>query len=480
MRRRRFAVSLALLLAARGAALSVQESPPGPKTSPLPEPVLTIGEALRRALARNPDLLNVADSVRSTLVNEGAVRSTFLPQVTPFLTRARVDDTGSLSESYGFSFSEQLPFGPLLEGHARLDRFPDVAAALAYGSDYRLTLTQPLLGGADPAVTREPLRQARRATLTQTRGFEIARRRTILLVYQLYLGVAEQRDVLQLQEERAGRAKELTEFSRARFAAGMVSKLDIYRAEQQEAGAVVALTDARDSLEDLRDSLRRTLDLPTELPVTLERVTELPRSELPLEEAIHGVASRRPEAAEAADQVRDVEFAVRIGKSLELPAVQGVVGYQSIGTGSSAGDALRSRNPTFLWGFSTQYGLNSAVLRARRRQAEIDLGVRRRNLDVLLEDLVREVRHAYRRLAAAQKNHETAAQNERVAELQAEVARLRYQKGLSDNFNVVDAENLLNSARLLEIDSRIQILLARLDCLYASGDFDPRPFMEQR
>ena len=58
------------------------------------------------------------------------------------------------------------------------------------------------------------------------------------------------------------------------------------------------------------------------------------------------------------------------------------------------------------------------------------------------------------------------------------MARLRFEKGLSDNFNVVDAENLLNAARLFELDSRVSILLARLDCLYSSGRLDVKPFLE--
>ena len=66
-----------------------------------------------------------------------------------------------------------------------------------------------------------------------------------------------------------------------------------------------------------------------------------------------------------------------------------------------------------------------------------------------------------------------------VAELQLEVARLRFEKGLSDNFNVIDAENLLNSARLLELDSRFAILLARLDCLFASGALSADAYRSQ-
>jgi len=476
MRAARLALAT-VLLGGTGAPIFGQPAP-ATEDAPLPQ-VMTIGGAVRRALERNPDLLNTFDSFRAAQVNEAGVRSAFLPQVTPLFSRARADDSGAIAEQYGFTLFEQLPFGPRIEGQALVDRFPDTATGLDYGSNYRLTLTQPLLAGADPAVTREPLRVAIRGTQTQARAVEVARRRTVLLVYQLYLGVARQQEVVRLQSERAERARELAVFSRARFAAGSVSKLDVYRAEQQEASAVFARTDAETALEDLRDSLRRALDVPPDYALVIQRPTELPRAELPLEEALNGVADRRPEAAEAREVVRDAEFSVRIARSLELPSVQGFVGYQSVNTGRTAGDVLHPRNSAVLWGIQSQYGLNSGALRAQRRAQEIELGTRRRNLDLFDDDLAREVRSVYRRLDSARSNHETAAQNVRVAELQAEVARLRYEKGLSDNFNVVDADNLLNSARLAEIDSRIDILLAGMDCLFSSGDFDLKPFLEQ-
>ncbi len=157
-----------------------------------PEPVLTIGEVLRAAMERNPDLLNVLDGLRTARVAELGVTSTFLPQVAPFYVTDRSRDSSRRSDSYGLTASELFPFGARLDGAATLTRVPGDLVENPYGSDYRLTLTQPLLRGADPAVTREPLRQAHRATISNQRVVEILRRRTVLLVYQTYLGMARQ------------------------------------------------------------------------------------------------------------------------------------------------------------------------------------------------------------------------------------------------------------------------------------------------
>lgn len=455
----------------QAAQASLPESPGKPA-------LLTIGAALRSALSRNPDLLNRADFLASAQWSERAVRSTFLPQVTPFFSAEKSDETGERTDSFGLFLSEQFPFGTVLEGQAIVNRQPHTPGGESHFSDYRLTLRQPLLRGADPAVSAEPLRLAKRSTHAEERALEVTRRRTVLLIYQTYLGVARQEEALRLAADRVTRARELTEFSRARFSAGSVSRLDVLRAEQQEASTVVTMNDAENALNDLRDSLRRTAGLAENESFTIEMPREIPLSEPDLDDALEERMDRRPEALEGKDQVTDAEFSLRIAKSLQLPSLNGFLRYEAAGAGRSAGDALQPRNPALVFGLSSQYGLNSAVLHAQKRQAEIELGVRKRNFLLLGDDFAREIRRAYRRLDALRRNHEIAAANEQVAELQAEVARLRFEKGLSDNFNVVDAENLLNAARLYELDSRVSILLAQLDCLYSSGRLHVKPFLE--
>jgi outer membrane protein TolC len=465
--------AVATVLIVSGAAAAAQEQPlPSP-------PVLTIGDALRAALARNPDLLDAADALAAARSNERGVASTFLPQVTPFYSTERERQSGVRTETYGASASELFPWGTLIEGTAAMTRNPVASPDAPYASDYRITLTQPLLRAADPAVTREPLRQAKRSVLAQSRALEIVRRRTVLAIYQAYLGLARQEEARRIAADRVARARQLTEFSRARFAAGSVSRLDVLRAEQQEASAVVAENDASNLVEDFRDALRRAAGLTPDLEFSIAAPAELPQPEPPLPESLADLPERRPEALEARDQIRDAEFAVRIAKSLELPSISGVLAYDAGATGASAGDALHPRNPSLLFGVRSQYGLNIGILAAQRRQAEITLTTHRRDARLLEEDLAREVRRAYRRLDALARDYRIASQNQQVAELQARVAQLRFEKGLSDNFNVVDAENLLNAARLLELDSRFSTLLARLDCLYSSGRLNLPPFLEQ-
>ncbi len=409
--------------------------------------------------------------------------SQFLPQLTPFFDTVRAGGSGIRTQAFGATATQQFTFGPFLEGAAVVTHAPtdstDPMDPL-YVSGYSLRLTQPLLRGADPAVSAEPLRDARRAVDTQGRSLEVLRRRTVLLIYQLYLGLARQQEAVRLAADQMERARRLAQFSQARFLAGSVSRLDVLRAEQQLASAEVDRNNAENLADDLRDQLRRAAGLAAEFEFTIRPPEEIPDAEPDLDTALSGLGSRRPEAVEAQELVHDSQLNVRIARSLELPSLDAVISYEAVGSGRNVGDALPPRNGVFLFGFRTQYGLNYTALYAQRREAEIALGTRVRNSQVLVDDLAREVRRAYRRLEAQRQNEVIASENLKVAELQAKVARLRFEKGLSDNFNVVDADNLWNSARLLELDSRINILLAQLDCLYASGSIDIARFLQQQ
>ena len=441
--------------------------------------VLTIGEAVRATLTKNPDLLNSADTLAVTRYSESSVRSAFLPQFTPFAGTARDVSTGDRIDTYGFNASQQFSFGPFVSASGFATRDPTVSATSPYASAYTVTLTQPLLKGLDPAVTGEPLREARRSTQAQERALEATRRRAVLAVYTAYLGMAREERALAISSDRLDRARELTAFSRARFTAGSVSRLDVLRAEQQEASTDVAANDEANAVEDARDALRRTAGLPRDAQFTIQPPESLPVEEPPLPDAVAFVMDRRPEGLEARDQVVDAEYAVRIAKSQQLPSLNAVLGYAFSNLGPTFGGAITPKNSIFTFSLRTDYNLNAVALWAARRTAEVQLETRRRNLALFEDDLVRDVRRAYRRLQVVQRNLAIATENLKSAELQLEVARLRFEKGLSDNFNVIDAENLLNSARLLELDSRFATLLAQLDCLFASGALSADAFREQ-
>jgi len=436
---------------------------------------LPVGKAVELALTGNPELLDAVDRAAIAAASLSSTRSQFLPQVTPYLSPAFRDGGAPALSRYGVGVSEQLPLGPRLSGYVEANRLDGEEE---WTSSHSLSLSQPLLRGLDPAVTREPLRAARRGVATQERNLAVQKRYTVVAVWGAYLAAVLQDELLNEAASRTARAGEILAASRAKEEAGSVSRLDVLRAEQLLAQARSQENDSRNAREDAHDLLARLLGRPAGSRWRLSAPERLPVA-APTDEAslAAGLASRE-EVVEANERVKDAEAQLRIARSLLLPSLDAGLTWSAAGRSRGFGDALGTPGAS-VWtlGLSSQTPFNLGSQLAARSQAEVSLRSARRAAGTVEEDAMRQVRSAARRLATARERLALDEANEAVARMQLEVAELRFSKGLTDNFFVVDAEGLYNSARVSLLTSRQQVLLDELRLLSESGLLRPEQFL---
>jgi outer membrane protein TolC len=453
---------------------------PGPPATVANEPArvesLSVEEVVEAALQASPDLLDVVDALASAQANLVGVRSTFLPQVTPFFNRLVRDDTNGANSLFGISVSQQFSFGPLLKGSVQV--LSPSSSGTGYGSAYFFEVNQQLLRGADPVVPAEPLWQATLFRNTQARAAAAFRRQTVLTAWTAYLNVALGNSLVDTSRDQVARADRIVAASEAKYAAGTVSRLDVLRSQQLSASARLQLNDSLNFLADAQDALTRLTGRP---PGTTFRVV-LPGS-LPVtvpdgDTAIDYARAHREPILEQRERLRDAEISLRIARSNILPSLSAFAGWTGTGTSSTLGGSLSAIGPsTFNLGFRSDVPLNLGLSLAQKREADIALGAVRRNLSVVEQDVVREVRQSLRRLRLAHERLPIEEANLEVAAAQFEVANMRYEKGLSSNFDLVDAETLYNNARISVLTSRNELLLAELGLLVTSALLDPADFV---
>jgi outer membrane protein TolC len=109
---------------------------------------------------------------------------------------------------------------------------------------------------------------------------------------------------------------------------------------------------------------------------------------------------------------------------------------------------------------------------AARHAAAIELDRRRRQLADLRLRIAQEVRTAHRNQARLKITVEQADLAVGFAEQELELAALRYQRGLSNNLDVVAAESSLLGARARRFASIVDLALARLRLRAAIGLLD--------
>jgi len=449
----------------------------GPSVLPIraePE-ALDVGLAVELSLKRSPDLLDALDLLKSSEVNLVGVRSQYMPQVNPYFNRVARDDSSAPASAFGVTLSQQFAFGPLVTG--RVDTLSMGASPDAYASRYAVAVEQPLLRGLDPALTRDPLRQAERGREIQGRQVELQRRQTVVTVWRAYLNVALSDELVNISTERVGRAAHLVAASEARMKAGTLSRLDVLRSQQLLAGARLQLNQAVAAVGDAHESLARLTGRPPGTRFAVTAPKELPVSLPDKAAAISFARSNRIEILEQRSRVQDVEIAVRIARSNVLPSLNVFASWSALGVSPTvAGAFVSPGTPSYSVGFRSLVTANVGQLLAQKTQAEIALAGARRNLTVLEEDVVRAVEQSDRQLRAAEERARIEEVNLEVAQTQLEVANLRFEKGFIDNFQVIDSEEAYNSTRVSALASGHDVLLGRLDFLLTSGLLAPGDF----
>jgi outer membrane protein TolC len=449
-----------------------QAEPPSPERAAAPTPgapVMSLGAAVRLALQQAFTLLDSQDAVAASRWSERTAFADFLPAVTPLYQR------GEGRNVFGADVSQKLPFtGGTLTASGRYLTDPTVNAPYPRTTDLRLLLTQPLLRGVGPNATFFELRNARRAVQGQERSLSLARQRTAVDVAAAYYAVIAQRQLLEVAGQSLERTEALLKSSEARLEVGLASKLDVFRAELQAAQARDAMVRSQSALATALERFRALLALPPGDPVEPEAVA-LPDTEEAFEPTpvlVRRALDARLELLEARDLVDDARRSASLAKQNLLPQVDLNVGVTQLGFGSSFGTAWGAGDRQVNVFLSASIPLPQASERATRAVADLQVGSRERGVRQRSLDIEQEVRQSLRDLEQIKKSVELQKKAVEVADQQRRLAVLRYQRGLGSNFDVVDAESSLVTARSALVQLLTSYAVARLDLKRVTGTLD--------
>ena len=447
-------------------------APEAPERSAGPTPgapLISLAAAVRLALTQAFSLLDSRDAVAASRWNERTAYAAFFPSLTPIYQR------GEGRNIFGADFSQKLPgTGGSVAASGRYLTDPTVDAPYPRQTDLRLLLTQPLLRGVGPNASFFELRNARRAVQGQERTLSLAQQRTALDVAAAYYGVVAQRQLLEVARQSLERTEALQKSSEARLEVGLASKLDVFRAELQAAQARDAMVRSQANLETALERFRSLLALPPGDPVEPEAVA-LPEADdvfEPVEVLVMRALQVRLELAEARDQVDDARRSAALAKQNLLPQLDLNVSVTQLGFGSSFGTAWGAGDRQVNVFLSASYPLPQASQKATRAVADLELGSRQRGVRQRELEVEQEVRQALRDLQQIQKSVGLQKKAVEVADQQRRLAVLRYQRGLGSNFDVVDAENGLVTARSALVQLLTSYAVARLDLKRTTGTLD--------
>jgi len=324
-----------------------------------------------------------------------------------------------------------------------------------------LSVSQSLLRGIDRESNLAGIRSAEFAVRSARRSLYQDRVGAILATIRNVYDILRTQRIVELREQSVERLRGYAAAARVREEAGVADPIDVLRANIRLNTLEDQLASSRQSLEDAYDSLRILLNLPIDAAIVVEApMTYGDLSEL--EPALTDLAlSHRVEMDQTLDAIEESRRRIRLAKHQLLPDLDVTVNYGRSGQSAQFARALRLEDDAWGVALSTSVELSRTAERAAYDASKIGLQVGKIGLSVLEDRIRREVRSDHRRLRRLREQIDVQIELETQARGKRRVANMRFETGIADNFDLIEAETELLSAQT-------SLIAAVVDYIYSS------------
>jgi len=433
---------------------------------------LDLTACVKLALRGNPQVQDATDVSDSAALAKQLALAEYHLKIVPAVDGG-LRGGNTTNQSYGLLFSQKLlATGATVEVNGGTNVYSTVPqVSVPYATQARATLLQPLFQGWSHAERYEHLDDADRRVAAAVHASSAAREDIALGVVRTFYDVVRAGELRAIADRSLKQTAELENAARAKLEIGGASKMDVYRVELQTARIKATVVDQTAKHDASLDDLKALLGIDPRVRIEIDSRVQGPVvADMSEAEAIELAAAKRVEVIEAHDQVVDAERKLWLAKRHLLPEVDFATSYARIGTGNSFDDSLNLNRPEWTVGLRSSFPLDRTPEKVALSEAEIALRGQERRYRVLRDDVAREVRQAMRQLRSATAQVELAAEVAGQADQQAELAHERYAKGVTDNFDLVQAEAQLAEARGSQVLAAIDQVAAGAVLLHTTGE----------
>ncbi|MGD9496848.1 MAG: TolC family protein [Armatimonadota bacterium] len=403
----------------------------------IPNP-LTLQDALRLALERNPSVASAQADVRAREAALSGQQARRLPTLTASMTAG---------------MQRSLPRAADADGGAA-----GAARGTSETSDLALTLAHSFWQSG----RKEAIASGREQVLCSRASLEDTRRQLLLSVATTWHTILSQQELAAVADEAVRAAQQHLELVDARMAAGTAAPADRLPIEAELAEARCELVSTVNAVWQSLAQLQALLALPPDTLPVLSGADEVAFAAGELQTWVAEALSERPDLAAQRNQLRVAQLALRqaeIGAGLSFE-VQGQAEYGRF-TGTDGN--------TWALSAGVSFPLFDRTASAQVAQAEASLESSRGRLAELELSVTREVSQAWHALTDASERVTSAEASLAAATSTLEAAQARYALGAASVIDLTDAELTRRQAAARLVQARYDRNVAHYELLAAAG-----------
>lgn len=401
---------------------------------------LTLQDAIGLGLRRNLGVLLAGAAIREAEGAEERSRSALLP-------KAEADVPVTLQSRDLRAFGISLPVVPEVVG--------------PFGTyDFRAYFSGPVVNLQSYRRWKSSVKQRQASQL----DYLDVRERTIRQVAGFYLQAESAAAQVKAAESRVDTAQALYALAEKQHGAGVATGVDVLRAQVTLANEQQNLVEARNAAEQALLSLERSIGLDPGAPVVLAETLQFrPFAPPAVDAAVAQALAARPDVQALETQRQAIADQQAANRARYLPQL-GIDGNYG-GIGRTLGDLRQT--------ISLSATLRFTLFDNDRSGERTQIDSRLESLDAQLADLRRaiaqDVRSALLDLQTAAQAVSVARQGEDLADRELKLARDRFRAGVTDNVEVVTAQDSLARAQQNYIFALTQHVDAKIALARALG-----------
>jgi outer membrane protein len=512
-----------LLSLAVCAALRAQEAAPSPVPTTLPQtvtapgvpaaatgPTLTLPQCVAEALAKNfavqiqtfavdqaragviiaqstydPILgvnwqraVNKSPYVETQLVQNTVAANSTTGAAATTTTSVITEEPQSDNQSTNLSATQNLVTGGQVVANYNLGRDQSAPASQfldpAYLGTASLSVSQPLLAGAGPSYARAQIQIAQLGAKISALGFKSSVLSTIYNVQTAYFNVIFARQQYVVDQDAVKLAQQLLDENSVKRKTGVLTDLDVVQAQAGLASANTTLISAKQALDNNEDILLEAMGT-TDFTIPVGSI-ELPpaeTAEVSFDFSYKLARDNGPNLAIVEATIEQYQLDALRAKINNRPqlGVTGGAGYLTARDSYYNAATKVWSGPGYNWqaGLSLSFPWGLRQNKALYRQAMDSVKAEQTTLDQSDQALTVQVRAAVRAVQANRQSVDSSVQNELLSQKQYELQKAKFDAGLATSYDVLQAQDQLESARVTRIQSEVNLRIAIADVHFLEG-----------
>jgi outer membrane protein len=425
---------------------------------------LSLNQAIDMALRKNRGIVNSKYSADSTRYSIDAASSGFdlklIPTGEATLEGGAATDTDYVSA--GMQLQKKLEYGTVVSIGPQVTRSHEPSLNL-YTTDMGVTITQPLLRGAGKEITTDNLQTANAAYQTSLRNVYQTKVNTVLSTISSYYETIRQMEMLQLYEKMGERLKGHATIARSKEKVGLSTSMDTYRAEIPLKETEDLIISTSETYQEANNKLKLILSVPQTTELELKVPESVGDFKLSLDDAIDTALKNRIEIEQLNQDMAEAERNAEIMKQNILPEMNLVLRYGRYSTSNTVNPATGLNHNRYSVSLQVGSDISRTAEKAAYQQSLINMKTLNTSLESKKEDISWEVRKQWLSLQESAKRIEIRKAQIKQGEEKLALAEVKFAHGMADNFDIIEAEKELQSARGNLLASEIE---------YATGTYN--------